>query len=81
MKKYLVVAWDTYYPGDGLDNIVADYSTVEECLEYIYKNLKSDSKLYGPWMCDYIEIIDQDTMREVWNQTMYNPEKEEDANT
>lgn len=48
MKKYIVVAWDTYYRGAGLDNIEADYSTVEECLEYIYNNLKSDSKTVWP---------------------------------
>lgn len=35
MKRYAVVAWDTYYPRGGLDNIRATFDTPEEVQAYL----------------------------------------------
>ena len=72
MKKYLVVAWDDECPAIHLGNIKADYNSVEECREFIHNHLTyPDGMFFG-----HVEIINQDTFEEVWNQTMYKPEEE-----
>lgn len=57
MKKYLVVAWQHYYPAPGLGNIVDSFDTLEEA-EELFLKLSSDD-----WM-DEVRIIDRDSLVE-----------------
>lgn len=55
MKKYLVVAWQHYYPAPGLGNIKDSFDTLEEA-EALFLELSSDD-----WM-DEVRIIDRDSL-------------------
>ncbi len=40
MKRYLVFAFDFYYPIGGWDDFKKDFDTTTEALDYISANLK-----------------------------------------
>lgn len=45
MKRYLLFAWDQYYPMGGFNDFVNDFETEEEALERW--NMLSESRDYG----------------------------------
>ena len=34
MNKYVRLGWDTYCPMEGLGNVLASFSSIEEAIEY-----------------------------------------------
>jgi hypothetical protein len=53
MKRYLLFAYDRYYPSGGMNDFVGDFDTLDE-LKIAAKN--KDVKYY-----DYIKYLDTET--------------------
>ncbi len=56
MKRWLIVAWDNYYPGGGLNNIVTDFDD-----ETAARKFCALAKTTSYW--DNIEVVDRDAFR------------------
>jgi hypothetical protein len=54
MKRYLLFAYDHYYPQGGMDDCIAIFNSFEECM----KELKGYYSSY-----DYYQILDTKDMR------------------
>ena len=59
MKKYLLIAYDTYYPRRGLNNIQAMSDDMDALLEYHFAD-KS-------WKYNHYAIFDRDTLKVIWS--------------
>jgi hypothetical protein len=42
MKRYLLFAYDIYYPSGGQDDVIGDYDSLDEAKEAIKKNSHRD---------------------------------------
>ena len=56
MKKYLLFAFDHYYPAGGLDDLKETSDSLE--------TLMSNTSVYDNF--DYIVIYDRDTFKAIW---------------
>ena len=54
MKRYLLFAYDIYYPGGGQGDVVGDYETIEEVKKYINDEKISTSR----YTHDYYDVLD-----------------------
>lgn len=57
MKKYILFAYNAYYPSGGLDDIEAEFDSLDQAVVFA-KNMGA---------CDCKYIIDRDTWEIVWN--------------
>jgi hypothetical protein len=57
MKKYVVFAYDEYYPGGGMTDLVGSFDDLDEA-KGVKCSLGDDY--------DYIEVVDRDTWEVVW---------------
>lgn len=57
-KKYLVFAFEQYYPRGGFSDFKNSYDTIEEAQAEGRKQIK---KYYQ----DYVQIIDRDTLEQI----------------
>ena len=55
IKKYWVVAWDSYYPDGGLNNVVGSFETLEEAEEFAESYTGPYSSSIRP---DHVEVED-----------------------
>ena len=53
MKRFWIVAWDQYYPGEALDNVIGWCDTIEEANERI-ASLEH---------LDHASVVDMDTWK------------------
>lgn len=60
MKKYLLVAYDTYYPERGLNNIKATSDDINT-LQGLVGHVDFD------WQYEHFAIFDRDTLQVVWS--------------
>jgi len=56
MKRYLVFAFDEYYPSGGWDDFLKDFDTFGEAKKYIMEEHKKSKR-------DYYQIVDTQTRR------------------
>lgn len=59
MNKYVVFAYDSYYPGGGMSDIVGSFDDIESA--------KAVRWSHGDEY-DYIEVVDRDTWEVVWEK-------------
>ena len=70
MKKYVIFAWDQYYPGGGLGDLVGDEDDLEAakaiCLanKFVYQFGKNEHTM----SFDYAQIVDRDTWEVIWDR-------------
>lgn len=69
MNKYIVFAWDSYYPAGGLWDIVEYTDDLEEAKAICQSN-EFRAKMGKKWYIrsyEHIEVVDRDTWETVWS--------------
>lgn len=77
MKRYLIFAGRHYYPSGGIDDLIADCDTIEDCKKaWNDKIMEYYTEGYGP-LEEYLDyerghtwahICDTETKQKVWTQ-------------
>jgi len=80
MKRYLLFRGRDYYPSGGIDDLLGDFDTVEECISECRKDMVKDLVDKHPKLFNAFEIIkyeqeyswgyvyDTETRQKVWDQ-------------
>ena len=64
MKKYVIFAYDCYYPCGGLNDIITSVDTRSEALTWLKENYRAEG-VYG---YDFKVVVDRDTWEIVYNE-------------
>lgn len=58
MKRFLVFAFDVYYPSGGWHDFVSAHDTIEEAMQAVFATGK----------IDYVEVVDLEAQRVVYTK-------------
>jgi hypothetical protein len=77
MKRYLTFFGEHYYPSGGMDDLLNDFDTIEECKNAIDNRIKEgynpdwysiEEHVQHQWKYSWAHIYDTETRKKVWSK-------------